>query len=73
MKSHREALRFVFDRLVKQSIENKERARIMFGDDLANQLQPLTYDIDKAQPSLLERQVTYHFITGGQYSEYSNL
>ena len=39
MKSHREALRFVFDWLVKQS---------------ADQLQPLTYDIDKALPSPLD-------------------
>ena len=60
MKSHREALRFVFDWLVKQSIENKESTRKMFGDDYADQLRPLVYDIDKAQPSLLDRQVFFY-------------
>ena len=60
IKSHREALRHVFDRLVKQSIENKESARIMFGDDLANQLRPLVYDIDKAQPSPVDHQVFFY-------------
>ena len=54
MKSHREALRSVFDWLMKQSMENKENARIMFGDDLADKLHPLVYDIDKAQPSPLD-------------------
>ena len=38
MQSHREALRVVFEWLVEKSIEDKERARIMFGDDLAKQL-----------------------------------
>ena len=60
MKSHREALRFVFDWLVEQSMEDKERARIMFGDDLANQLRPLAYDIDKAQPFPLDRQLFFY-------------
>ena len=60
MESHREALCFVFDLLVKQSIEDKENARIMFGDDLADKLHPLVYDIDKAQPSPLEPQVFFY-------------
>ena len=60
MESHREALRVVFEWLVKQSIEDKERARIMFGDDLADKLQPLVYDIDKAKPSLLDPQVFFY-------------
>ena len=60
MKSHREALRCVFDWLVKQSIENKESARIMFGDDLANQLRPLVFDINKAQPSPVDSQVFFY-------------
>ena len=60
MKSHREALRCVFDWLVKQSIEDKENARIMFGDHVADQLRPLTYDIDKAQPSPLAPQVFFY-------------
>ena len=60
MESHREALRCVFDWLVKQSIENKESARIMFGDDLANQLRPLVFDINKAQPSPVDSQVFFY-------------
>ncbi|MEE5991541.1 MAG: hypothetical protein V3G41_12770, partial [Lachnospiraceae bacterium] len=60
MESHREALRVVFEWLVKQSIEDKERARIMFGDDLADKLQPLVYDIDKAKPSPLDPQVFFY-------------
>ena len=53
VKSHRAALRCVFDWLVKQSIEDKEKARIMSGNHVADQLSILTYDIDKAQPSPL--------------------
>ena len=53
MRPHRKALRCVFDWLVKQSIEDKENARIMFGDHVADKLRTLTYDIDKAQPSPL--------------------
>jgi len=60
MKSHREALRCVFDWLVKQSIEDKENARIMFGDHVADQLRPLAYDIDKAQPSPLAPPVVFY-------------
>ena len=59
VKSHREALRVVFDWLVKRSIEDKENARIMLGDDIADQLRPLVYDIDKAQPSALDPQVFF--------------
>ena len=60
MKSHREALRLVFDWLVKQSIDNRERARIMFGDDLADRILPLVYDIDQAQPSPLAWQEFFY-------------
>ena len=60
MESHREALRVVFEWLVKQSIEDKERARIMFDDDLADKLRPLVYDIDKAKPSPLDPQVFFY-------------
>jgi hypothetical protein len=60
MKSHREALRCVFDWLVKQSIEDKENARIMFDDHVADQLRPLAYDIDKAQPSPLAPPVFFY-------------
>ena len=60
MKSHREALRCVFDWLVKQSIEDKESARIMFGDHVADKLRTLAYDIDKAQPSPLAPLVFFY-------------
>ena len=60
VRSHREALRLVFDRLVQQSIEDKESARKMFGDDLADRIRPLVYDIDKAQPSPLDPQVFFY-------------
>ena len=58
--SHREALRSVFDWLVKQSIKNKENARILFGDDFADRLHLLVYDIDKAQPSPLDPQMFFY-------------
>ena len=45
VKSHREALRLVFDWLVKQD---------------ADQLCPLVYDIDKAQPSPLDPQEFFY-------------
>ncbi|MBP3897176.1 MAG: hypothetical protein J6D57_05000, partial [Mogibacterium sp.] len=60
MKSHREALRGVLDWLVKQSIEDKESARIMCGDHVADKLRTLTYDIDKAQPSPLAPPVFFY-------------
>lgn len=60
MKSHREALRFVFDSLVKHSIEDKENPRIILGDNIADQMLPLVYDIDKAQSSPVEPQVFFY-------------
>lgn len=60
MKSHREALRFVFDLLVKDSIENQENARIMLGDEIADKLSPLVYDINKAKASPLDPQVFFY-------------
>ena len=59
-ESHREALRVVFEWLAKQSTEDKERARIMFGDDLADKLRPLVYNIDKAKPSPLDPRVFFY-------------
>lgn len=59
-KSHREALHVVFEWLVKQSIEDEERARIMFGDDLADKLQPLVYNIDQAKSSPLDPQTFFY-------------
>ena len=60
LKSHREALLSVFDLLVQNSIKDQEKARIMFGDRVADQLHPLVYDIDKALPSPLETQVFFY-------------
>ncbi len=60
VNSHREALRFVFDWLAKQSIDNKERARIMFGDEYADRMRPLDHDVEKAQPSPLDRQEFFY-------------
>ncbi|MBR6323131.1 MAG: hypothetical protein IKR59_09690 [Lachnospiraceae bacterium] len=56
IKSHREALRFVFDLLAKQCTEDEENARIMPGDDAAEERRLLAYDIDQAEPSLLDPQ-----------------
>ncbi|MBQ2511870.1 MAG: hypothetical protein II534_00760 [Clostridia bacterium] len=60
MSSHREALRFVFDLLVKDSIEDKEKARMTFGDEFADKLLPLVCDVDKAKPSPLDPQVFFY-------------
>ncbi|MBR3052525.1 MAG: hypothetical protein IKG59_00160 [Firmicutes bacterium] len=54
LSSHRDALRFVFDRLVEKSIEDREKAREFFGDDTADRMQPWVYDIGKAQASALD-------------------
>lgn len=53
LQSHREALIVVFDHLVENSIENQKNARKRFGDKIADQLYPLRYDINKAQPTPL--------------------
>ena len=60
LPSHREALRFVFDGLVKKSIEDQETARISWGDTFADQLSPLVYDLDQAQASPLDLQVFFY-------------
>ncbi|MBR2788982.1 MAG: hypothetical protein IKD94_07440 [Erysipelotrichaceae bacterium] len=60
LKSHREALRFVFDCLAKQSIEDQENVRIILGDDTADKLQPLVYDLDKAKASPLKPQEFFY-------------
>jgi hypothetical protein len=54
LQSHRDALIVVFDRLVENSIEDLKGVRERYGDDKANQLLPLVYDIDKAQPTPLD-------------------
>ena len=50
LRSHREALIVVFDRLVENSIEEQKGIRERCGDDTADQLSPLVYDIDRARP-----------------------
>ena len=60
LQSHREALRFVFDGLVKKSIEDQETARISWGDTFADRLSPLVYDLDQAQASPLDLQVFFY-------------
>ena len=60
MRSHKEALQLVFEWLAEEITENKENARSMFGDDLADRMHPLVYDIDKAQPSPLDPQEFFY-------------
>ncbi len=60
VSSHREALRFVFDLLVKDSVEDKEKARMTFGDEFADKLLPLGCDVDKAKPSPLDPQAFFY-------------
>ena len=47
--SHREALSFVFDLLVERNTMNQKRDEERWGGDIADQLVPWTYDIDRAQ------------------------
>ena len=54
LQSHREALTVVFDRLAENSIEDLKDIRERCGDDTADKLSPLIYDIDKAQPTPLD-------------------
>lgn len=58
--SHREALNTVFEGLVKESMENQENARKMFGDRVADRRHPLTYDISKAQAKPLAPQEFFY-------------
>jgi len=54
LRSHREALTIVFDRLAENSIRDQKSIRERLGDDIADQLHPLVYDINKAQPAPLD-------------------
>ena len=54
LRSHREALTVVFDRLAENSIRDLKSVRERYGDDTADQLAPLAYDINKAQPAPLD-------------------
>jgi hypothetical protein len=53
LKSHREALIVVFDRLAENRIEDLKSVRERCGDDVADKLSPLIYDIDMAKPTPL--------------------
>ena len=57
MKSHREALRFVFDNLLEKSIENYEEAGKAQGGKTASELYPLSFDIGKARAVALDPRV----------------
>ena len=54
LRSHKEALITVFDRLVEESIDNRESAGMEYGDEIADKLTPLVYDIEKAQAKQLD-------------------
>ncbi len=60
LQSHKEALIIVFDRLVENSKKDLKGVRERYGDDIADQLVPLAYDIDKAQPTLLTSQEFFY-------------
>ena len=51
LQSHREALTAVFERLAENSMEDLKSIRERCGDEIADQLSPLVYDIDKARPA----------------------
>ena len=53
LPSHRKALLAVFDGLAQNRTEEQKRVRERFGDDLADRMSPLQYDIGKAQPTPL--------------------
>ena len=53
LQSHREALIVVFDRLAENRIEDLKGVRERCGDDVADKLSPLIYDIDMAKPTPL--------------------
>ena len=60
LQSHREALIVVFDHIVKNSIEDLKSIRERCGDDAADKLSPLIYDIDKAKPTPLDPQEFFY-------------
>jgi hypothetical protein len=60
LKSHREALLFVFDWLAAKSIEDQVNVRKMLGDRIADQLHPWIFDIRKAQASPIDPQVFFY-------------
>ena len=54
LSSHREALRTVFDGLVRESEEYIEEVRERLGDKAADKLDPWVYDLDKARAEMLD-------------------
>lgn len=60
MISHKEALRCVFDWLVKEDTGDIENARKTLGDAVAGRMRPLVYDLDRAVPSPLDPQVFFY-------------
>ena len=54
LRSHREALEFVFDLLIKRSREDQEKAGQRLDNDMADRPDPWTYDIMKAQAVRLD-------------------
>ena len=54
LRSHREALILVFDRLKENSIREQKSIRERYGDDFADRLSPLAYDMNKAQAAPLD-------------------
>ena len=60
LKSHREALLFVFEWLAAKSIENQVKIGEKLGNRIADQLHPWIFDIKKAQPSPTDPQVFFY-------------
>ena len=60
LKSHREALLFVFEWLAAKSIENQEKVGKKLDNRIADQLHPWVFDIKKAQPSPTDPQVFFY-------------
>ena len=56
LRSHREALIFVFDLLVERSIKDQERDEERWCGDNSDQMVPWTCDIDRAQAARLDPQ-----------------
>ena len=54
LQSHRDALKAVLDHLKEDSIADLKDVRERCGDAAADQLSPLFYDIDKAEPTALD-------------------
>jgi hypothetical protein len=60
LKSHKGALVSVFENMKEKDIRDREEARKTRGDAYADRLVPLTYDIDRAQATLLTSQEFFY-------------